>query len=514
MEGGCVRQGRPNVLKQVRGGAAAAGIVSPPVPVLRSGGTRTCAGVLNWLLEGGGWTPLLAVCDGLASSLGVLLALRGIDVARFPVRDLPLLAIGPLDLAICYLRGLYQTRLRPLLFDWLAQTIGATALTGMAVLAGAYLLLHRVPGELRWLQAWAFSTLLILCGRLVLAGTQRFARRRGLIGRPVLILGAGIVGTQLARRLELHPEYGLRPIGLIDDEPPALPDHPEASCAVPLIGRVAELEELVRRTDVRHLVVAFSSVADQRLSPLIQRCQELGIEVSVVPRMFDWLNNRITYEAVGGMPLLTCRVVSPSSRQFALKYALDRLLAAALLLLLSPLLAVVAVAIKLSSPGPVLYRQRRVGHDAKEFDLLKFRSMRDDGPRGQFAPSSLLRRGVAPGGVEGADRRTAVGKIIRRTGIDELPQLINVLKGEMSLIGPRPERPEFVKLFKEEVNRYADRLRVKSGITGLAQVYGLRGQTSLWERVELDNFYISHWSFGLDLKILLMTLATPFQAVE
>jgi lipopolysaccharide/colanic/teichoic acid biosynthesis glycosyltransferase len=199
--------------------------------------------------------------------------------------------------------------------------------------------------------------------------------------------------------------------------------------------------------------------------------------------------------------------------QFALKHTFDRVFALVLLVGLSPVILCVALAVRLSSRGPVLFRQRRIGRDGKAFDLYKFRSMRlapeqtelsdDDSTAFEF----LLGGDTAPGGVEGDDRRTPIGRFLRRSSLDELPQMLNVLRGEMSLIGPRPERPEFVELFNQDIIRYDDRHRVKSGITGWAQVHGLRGQTSLAERVEWDNYYIAHWSLGLDLKILALTFA-------
>jgi lipopolysaccharide/colanic/teichoic acid biosynthesis glycosyltransferase len=162
----------------------------------------------------------------------------------------------------------------------------------------------------------------------------------------------------------------------------------------------------------------------------------------------------------------------------------------------------------------VFFRQRRVGRDGRPFDLLKFRSMRMPGDaRGEKA-AVLLPDDTAPGGVEGADRRTAVGRLMRRLSIDELPQLLNVLRGEMSIVGPRPERPEFVELFERRVQGYEDRHRVKSGITGWAQVHGLRGKTSLSDRIEWDNYYIENWSLKLDLKILIMTISAVFRPVE
>jgi exopolysaccharide biosynthesis polyprenyl glycosylphosphotransferase len=236
--------------------------------------------------------------------------------------------------------------------------------------------------------------------------------------------------------------------------------------------------------------------------------------------MFDTINNRVGYDTVGGLPLMSFTTVDPRGAQFAVKHALDRVLAVLLLIVLAPLIFGAALAVRLSSRGPVMFRQRRVGRDGKAFDLYKFRSMRVDAEQAEGdgedtgALEFLLGGDTAPGGVEGEDRRTRVGRLLRRTSIDELPQLLNVARGEMSLIGPRPERPEFVELFRQDIVRYGDRHRVKSGITGWAQVHGLRGQTSLAERVEWDNYYIAHWSLGLDVKILALTLAALFRNPE
>jgi exopolysaccharide biosynthesis polyprenyl glycosylphosphotransferase len=243
--------------------------------------------------------------------------------------------------------------------------------------------------------------------------------------------------------------------------------------------------------------------------------------------MFDAINNRVRYDTVGGLPLMSFTMVDPRGRQFALKHALDRAFAVALLVVLSPVMLCTALAVRLSSSGPVLFRQRRVGRDSKPFDLYKFRSMTMQSPQTTLGDSQteltdddasalefLLGGDTAPGGVEGEDRRTLVGRFMRRTSLDELPQLLNVVRGEMSIIGPRPERPEFVELFSDDITRYGDRHRVRAGITGWAQVHGLRGQTSLAERVEWDNYYIAHWSLGLDLKILALTVVALFRNAD
>jgi exopolysaccharide biosynthesis polyprenyl glycosylphosphotransferase len=219
------------------------------------------------------------------------------------------------------------------------------------------------------------------------------------------------------------------------------------------------------------------------------------------------MNERAMLDHLGGVPVVALRSVDPLGWEFTVKHALDRVIAAFALLLLGPLLAAIALLVKLSSPGPALFRQRRVGRDGREFDLLKFRTMRLGPDPALFE----LKAGLAPGGVEGDDRRTRVGCFLRAASLDELPQLINVLRGEMSIVGPRPERPAFVERFVAEVDRYDRRHRVKAGITGWAQVRGLRGQTSICDRVEWDNFYIQNWSLWLDLKILALTLAEVFR---
>jgi exopolysaccharide biosynthesis polyprenyl glycosylphosphotransferase len=386
----------------------------------------------------------------------------------------------------------------------------------MAVAVLGAFLNGEMPSQGEWLRAWVFAVIAVGAGRVGLALAERRARAQRIVGKPLLIIGAGVVGAQVARRLESHPEYGLAPVGFLDEDPRSVAE--VGGREVPVLGTIDELDEIIRHSGVQNLIVAFSSVADARVSRLIQHCQELGVNVSVIPRMFDTINDRVGYETVGGLPLLSFRAVDPKGAQFAVKHAFDRVVAAALLVVLAPLMGCLALAVRLSSPGPVLFRQLRVGRDGKIFNFYKFRSMREppESPDGEerSALDFLLAGDVAPGGVEGEDRRTAIGRLMRRTSMDELPQLFNVLRGDMSLVGPRPERPEFVELFRHDIVRYGDRHRVKSGITGWAQVHGLRGNTSLAERIELDNYYIVHWSLRLDLKILAMTLLTLFQDAE
>jgi len=480
----------------------------------------TFAGPLQWALEGSGWSVLRPAVDFVLLCAAVVLALGGVSATtNVSAVQAPLLALPALVMLLLYLRGLYRTRLRALVLDGVVPVVSAVSIAAMGVVMIGLLCNGQAPSQSDVVRAWLLALLGVGLGRAALAGTQHWARGRRLVGKPVLIVGAGLVGSQVARLLEKHPEYGLVPVGFVDDDPRSVAE--VGGRDVPVLGTVEDLDEIFGETGVHKLIVAFSSVADARISRLVQRCQELGVDVSVVPRMFDTMNDRAWYDTVGGTPLLTFSAVNPRGWQFALKHACDRVFAAVLLVLLSPVLLCAALAVKLSSPGPVLFRQRRVGRDGRVFDLYKFRSMRlapvqstqltrDDDTAIEF----LLGGDTAPGGIEGEDRRTLVGRVLRRTSIDELPQLLNVLRGEMSVIGPRPERPEFVELFSDEITRYGDRHRVKSGITGWSQVHGLRGQTSLAERVEWDNYYIAHWSLGLDMKILVLTIAALFRNAE
>jgi lipopolysaccharide/colanic/teichoic acid biosynthesis glycosyltransferase len=231
-----------------------------------------------------------------------------------------------------------------------------------------------------------------------------------------------------------------------------------------------------------------------------------------VPRLYEKSTEHVTVVPLGGLPVVARRTPNPKSWQFALKHAVDRAAAAVALLLLAPVLGALAIGVWVSSGLPILYRAERIGRDGGRFDMLKFRSML---PMSEAERTNLIIDAeTGTGGFGAVDRRTRFGAFLRRTSLDELPQLFNVLKGEMSLVGPRPERTEYVEVYEKTVPRYEDRHRVKSGITGWAQVSGLRGRSSLADRAEWDNHYIENWSLWLDFKIMLLTLGAVFRTGE
>jgi exopolysaccharide biosynthesis polyprenyl glycosylphosphotransferase len=412
------------------------------------------------------------------------------------------LLFAVISFAALAMSGSYRSRLRPGALDRLPGELSALCVAALATnTLGTLMLGDRHAPIAAVAASLVTSAIAVTAGRTVGAGLQRAGRARGRALRPVLIVGTGEIGAQLAERLEEQPEYGLRPVGFLDADPYPLTDAPESM--PPFLGGPTALAGAVEATGARHVMLAFSPLSDGGLIALIRRCQDLGVEVSVVPRFFDTMSERAVVEHVGGLPVVRLRTLTPRSWRFMVKYAIDRIVSATALVVGSPLFVTVAVAIKLESPGPVFFRQQRVGRDGQVFDLLKFRSMRAP-PHG--AQRFDLPPGAAPGGVEGEDRRTRLGRLLRRSCLDELPQLVNVARGEMSLVGPRPERPQFAELFGGQCRRYDERHRVKSGITGWAQVNGLRGRTSIAKRVEWDNNYIENWSLWLDIKILILTL--------
>ena len=455
-------------------------------------------------LEGRRWSLVRVAIDALALTLAVVFA--GVLTFRgeAPEGAAVIAVYPPLVLAVLASRGVYRVDPYLARLDAVGWVIGGTSVAAMVTIALVSLVTSESSPAFLVGPVWLLASAGLITTSITLEWVRTRARRALISGKPTLIVGAGKVGTQLARRLKQQPHLGLQPIGFLDD-------YEEDTGEGPLLGHPSELKSLIVATGAEHVLFAFVRAPDSALLPLIRDCEELGVGVSVVPRLFETTTSRMVLAHIGGLPLFALRRVDPKGWQFAIKHLLDCLLAGALLTISAPLMAMLVVAVRLSSPGPIFYRQARIGRDGTEFDMLKFRTMQMGGfPQTQFE----VRPGDAPGGVEGQDRRTRVGAVLRRLSLDELPQLVNVVRGEMSLVGPRPERPEYVREFRENVERYMDRHRVKSGITGWAQVHGLRGQTSLADRVEWDNYYIENWSLWLDIKILLMTFIAAFRAAE
>ncbi len=459
-------------------------------------------------------TTVTVGIDVLAAGVALLLVLWWTTAAHGEHAPAwMVLLFVPTVITVMAARGIYRRRLNRRFIHEIGPVIASVALASMVLLSAGILVAdrHDHPEHLV-AKIWMCATGAILLGRLIRATVQRRLRHQGHLLSPTLIVGNGIVAHQIIERLSASPEYGLRPIGLLDTDSPWHPLHGEsAPPGVPRIGSPDTIEDAVLQTGAEAIVIAFSRTQDELLARVVQLAHRTGARVWVVPRMFDVIGERSTIEHLGGLPLFSMPRTNPHGWQFTVKHALDRLCGALGLLVISPVFLSLVALVRLSSPGPILFRQPRVGRDGRVFDCLKFRTMR--------VPSAAdaafeLRSGAAPGGVEGVDRRTTIGKVLRATSLDELPQLINVFKCEMSLVGPRPERPEFVEVFEAQIRRYGERHRVKAGMTGWAQVHGLRGQTSIADRAEWDNFYIENWSLALDAKILALTVLAVLRRSE
>ncbi|MDO4484932.1 MAG: undecaprenyl-phosphate glucose phosphotransferase [Clostridia bacterium] len=311
-------------------------------------------------------------------------------------------------------------------------------------------------------------------------------RARGVNLKHVLIIGTGRLAVQYAEDLANESTLGMKVRGFVGSSQQG---------AMPYLGGFDSLDELLKDTTIDEAVIALDMDDIPSIRDIIMTCDKNGVRYFVVPFYNDLIPGHPVIETIGRSKLINMRANKLENIGFAaIKRAFDIVASGLGLLVLSPLMAAIAIGVKLSSPGPILFRQTRVGFRKKEFQMLKFRSMRVNSEQDTAWSTNA------------DNRKTKFGSIIRKCSLDELPQLINVLKGDMSLVGPRPELPHFVEQFRETVPLYMVKHQVRPGITGWAQVNGYRGDTSIEKRIEMDLWYIDQWSIGLDLKILLMTV--------
>jgi exopolysaccharide biosynthesis polyprenyl glycosylphosphotransferase len=394
------------------------------------------------------------------------------------------------------LSRLHRVRICLRVFDQAGRIIAAAALP-------ALLLLPWTPaaGTLR-VVAWSAGLLLVF--RLLASAALRAAHRRGWLMEPTLVVGAGELGQHVTRLLGEHPQLGLKPRGFLDSRGAAggqsLPV--PGPLALPVLGQLADLPEVVARHRIRRVIVCFPCDRDTELVPVLRACRPLGADICVVPRLHELgaAVPRACMDEVWGIPLIPLRPGRMAMGALG-KRAFDIVTAAVLLILAAPVVAVLAVAGRRQLRRPALFRQVRVVGAGRLAEIVKLRTLgahRDLDTC--WDPDTCWSAPV--------QRCTSLGRFLRATHLDELPQLVNVLRGEMSLVGPRPERPYFARQFGQEVPGYHDRNRVPAGLTGWAQVHGLNGDTSIGDRVRLDNSYIENWSFWLDLTILARTLGT------
>ncbi|MGY1769942.1 sugar transferase [Blastococcus sp. SYSU D00813] len=439
-----------------------------------------------------GPAALLVASDTAAATVGVLVHNDAWRLMAF---------FGAALLALLWIGGLHRPRLTLSVLDDAPRLTGRwLTACGVAVLAD--MAWSGVPAA-GYLLDWGFAGAVCLVGALLLVlralayGAVRELRHRGRPRRRTLVVGAGEVGSQVARALQEHPDLGLTPIGFLDADPRMT----GGRSGLPVLGGPWVLAEVLEREAVTDVVVAFSSLKESQMVDVIRTSGRHRCELFLVPRFFELHNAGPDVEQLWGIPLIRLRRATYRTPGWRAKRAVDVVLTGAVLFLMAPVLALVALAVRVHGGPGVLFRQERIGVDGRSFTLLKFRTMTPEDPA-----ESATRWNIADD-----DRLDRLGRFLRRSSLDELPQLFNVLTGDMSLVGPRPERPHFVSEFRELYPSYAARHRVPSGLTGWAQIHHLRGNTSIADRARFDNYYIENWSLWLDVKILIRTVGCVFR---
>jgi len=343
--------------------------------------------------------------------------------------------------------------------------------------------------------SWALTIVLIGVGRLLYARLKWALQSRGIGVARVLIVGTGETGQMVLHSIQRSPGLGYELVGMVSR------DSQDASEGVAVLGSAEQLASLINAHNIDEVIIALPEASSEEILPLISDCHRAKVATRVYPNVFQLITSDLSIGHLGGLPLLTVRDTALRGWKLTLKREMDVMGSTVGLVLLSPFMLLMALLIKLDSPGRAFYTQERMGLDSRSFQMIKFRSMKE-GAEDETGPVWA---------VKGDPRVTRSGAFIRRFSMDELPQLINVFLGDMSLVGPRPERPVFVQQFKQIIPRYVERHQEKAGMTGWAQVNGLRGDTSIVERTKYDLYYIENWSILFDLKIIIKTLFTFFR---
>lgn len=441
----------------------------------------------------GTWAFLFGIVVDAVAVGGVALLLDALTAGDLPIRGLA--ALYTLIAVVMLLPTHRAGRVVPRPSE-LVTTV--TARLGLApVLTVVLTWWLDVVDKYVWLQLVVLTVPAVLLGRLLTFKLTHAIRSQGYDLEDVLIVGAGNVGRDLAEAIEQNPDCGLLPIGFVDrfDERGRLP----------IVGRPEELPTIVSELSVRHVILGYGAATEHEVVRYVRECQTMPVQFYTVPRFFELgVSSGDAGFEVDGFAVNRLGRPGRNHLMWPLKRAFDLCVSSVLFLITLPLFAAVALAVKLTSPGPIFFRQERVSVDNVPFEILKFRTMKYVADPAKQA--ELDQRAQAVNLDD--DRITPIGKFLRKSHLDELPQLLNVLKGEMSIVGPRPERPYFVDQHTSQIEAYAYRHRVPAGITGWAQVHGFWGDSSLETRVRLDNRYIDNWSPLRDLVIGLRTIPT------
>jgi exopolysaccharide biosynthesis polyprenyl glycosylphosphotransferase len=372
--------------------------------------------------------------------------------------------------------------------------IALAAVLMLAIIELGYL--GQVYSRLAILSSLLISAAAMTGLRVVLRVSEMWLRRRGIGNERILMVGTGRASEILIRRVTMFPQYGFQVVGVACDE--SAPG--TTFTGMPVVGQINDMAQLVVDLKVDQVFLALSAAQRDRLSPLIKTCEDQKVEYKIVPDLLDEMSTRVMANAIDGVPLVGTRQSRLKGDAAVVKRAIDLTLSFILLVVFSPLMFLVAILIKLTMPGPVFFRQQRIGLGGHPFVIFKFRSMIRDA-EAQSGPTVAM---------PGDSRVTPFGRILRRLSLDELPQLFNVLRGDMSLVGPRPQPAFFDERYSRQVPRYQERQQVRPGLTGWAEVNDLRGAAPIVDRTMYDIYYVENWSLVLDLKCVLLTAIRVF----
>lgn len=401
--------------------------------------------------------------------------------------------IIPVWLLLFRSAGMYGARRNVGLADEFLHIVRVLALGMLIVMSAAFFYRAFSFSRVVVVLLYGTSVLSVFAGRVILRRIEISLYRSGRELRNAVIVGSNEMAGRIYGVLHNHPLLGYRISGYFA-ESPADPGSPLAKA--PRLGTLADVPGRLSAESIELALIALPHAEHGKLYALVEECEGVNVEFMMVPDMLELLAANMKMREIEGIPFIRLKGNPLTAWGRITKRLFDAVGSASLLVAASPLLLGAALAVRLGSPGPVFFRQERLGLDGKRFLMIKFRTM-VAGAEKQDRDAGL--------GIPDDPRQTGVGRFLRRTSIDELPQLLNVLRGEMSLVGPRPERTFFVEQFKDRIPKYLDRHRVKTGMTGWAQVNGLRGNSSLEERIKYDIYYIENWSLGFDIKILMKT---------
>ena len=447
------------------------------------------------------WAFVLAYV--IRFDFGLIAIRKGIPPFEEYLKVLPVLAL--LTPVVFHFQGVYRLRRgRSRIDDFFSVLVGSILIVVMGVLATLYFQAYwasandRANGayqvsQIVWALFLALNVTFTYASREAVRELLEHRWRAGVGLKRILIAGAGDLGRMLADRMLQHRELGYQVIGFIDDR--AGGDH-LGYRGLPLLGKISEVAEIAHAERIDHLYVALPIEEHAKLLELMDIASREYIDVKVVPDILQFIALRASLEELDGLPVINMNDVPLQGFRAWIKRALDIVLSLLAMIVISIPFAIIAAIVKWTSSGPIFYTQERMGLDGRPFTVYKFRSMQHDA---EDSSGPVWAREDDP-------RATPIGRWLRRFDLDELPQFWNVLKGEMSIVGPRPERPFFVQQFRHRIPQYMLRHKVKAGITGWAQVNGWRGNTSLEKRIEYDLYYIENWSVTLDLKIMWLTV--------